>query len=385
MTLIIIILCIVIFYLVYSAIRYSVRAIYYFPKLKAEIKKLYDAIKGKNGEIRDLKKTIELKDDQLKYYDILIKERNPFSVVSDLVADVYTIIYEEDKRYLRNKSRPAYTAAEIVSQLKKKTHAYIADYKSMLYKYEFLLSTFPELKRYVDDEEALLSLSKVDNYSEFKENRDCCRDYLTDEEYKSLSVIERNQLALDRYKKKPKSNWTVGMLYEMYIGHLLHDQYDVVQFGIINGVEDLGRDIIAKKKYPFGKETIYIIQCKNWSATKEIHENVVCQIFGTTMEYEIKNKKTLNQEIVPVLCVTTRLSQTAQIFAERLGVKVYVKPMGDFPMIKCNINNGQKIYHLPFDQQYWRTKIEKPGEFYAWTVEEATKKGFRRALKHLNY
>ena len=72
MTLIIIILCIVIFYLVYSAIRYSVRAIYYFPKLKAEIKKLYDAIKGKNGEIRDLKKTIELKDDQLKDYDILI-------------------------------------------------------------------------------------------------------------------------------------------------------------------------------------------------------------------------------------------------------------------------------------------------------------------------
>ena len=79
----------------------------------------------------------------------------------------------------------------------------------------------------------------MDNYSEFKENRDCCRDYLTDEEYKSLSVIERNQLALDRYKKRPKSNWTVGMLYEMYIGHLLHDQYDVVQFGIINGVEDL--------------------------------------------------------------------------------------------------------------------------------------------------
>lgn len=101
-------------------------------------------------------------------------------------------VYEDEKRYLRNKSRPAYTAAEIVSQLKKKTHAYIADYKSMLYKYEFLLSTFPELKRYVDDEEALLSLSKVDNYNEFKENRDCCRDYLTDEEYKSLSVIERN-------------------------------------------------------------------------------------------------------------------------------------------------------------------------------------------------
>jgi hypothetical protein len=342
-------------------------------------------IKKEKNLTLEFSEKLEIIKKQKQRLQYLLYVTTPFQYSASIIADMKVWVYEDEKRYLRNKSRPAYTAAEIVSQLKKKTHAYIADYKSMLYKYEFLLSTFPELKRYVDDEEALLSLSKVDNYNEFKENRDCCRDYLTDEEYKSLSVIERNQLALDRYKKRPKSNWTVGMLYEMYIGHLLHDQYDVVQFGIINGVEDLGRDIIAKKKYPFGKETTYIIQCKNWSTTKEIHENVVCQIFGTTMEYEIKNKKTLNQEIVPVLCVTTRLSQTAQIFAERLGVKVYVKPMGDFPMIKCNINNGQKIYHLPFDQQYWRTKIEKPGEFYAWTVEEATKKGFRRALKHLNY
>jgi hypothetical protein len=51
-------------------------------------------------------------------------------------------------------------------------------------------------------------------------------------------------------------------------------------------------------------------------------------------------------------------------------------------MIKCNINNGNKIYHLPFDQQYWRTVIDKPGEFYAITVKEATKAGFRRAFKH---
>lgn len=255
----------------------------------------------------------------------------------------------------------------------------------MLYKYEFLLSVFPELKRYIEDEEALMSLSNADDYSDFKEKRDCSRDYLSDDEYKSLSEVERNQLALDRYKKRPKSNWTVGMLYEMYIGHLLRGQYDVVQFGIINGVEDLGRDIIAKKKLLNGRERTYIIQCKNWSATKEIHENVVCQIFGTTMEYEIKHKKTQDQEFIPVLCITTSLSQTAKIFAKRLGVEVYVKPMGDFPMIKCNINNGQKIYHLPFDQQYWRTKIEKPGEFYAWTVEEANKKGFRRALKHFNF
>lgn len=51
-------------------------------------------------------------------------------------------------------------------------------------------------------------------------------------------------------------------------------------------------------------------------------------------------------------------------------------------MIKCNIgSNGEKIYHLPFDQQYDKTRIDKKGEFYAKTTEEAEKKGFRRAFK----
>lgn len=42
----------------------------------------------------------------------------------------------------------------------------------------------------------------------------------------------------------------------------------------------------------------------------------------------------------------------------------------------------KKIYHLPFDQQYYRTEIKSPGEFYAWTVEEAVNAGFRRAFKY---
>jgi hypothetical protein len=63
-------------------------------------------------------------------------------------------------------------------------------------------------------------------------------------------------------------------------------------------------------------------------------------------------------------------------------VQVVEWAMGEYPMIKCNINNGNKIYHLPFDQQYWRTRIDQPGEFYAMTVKEATSKGFRRAFRY---
>jgi hypothetical protein len=56
-----------------------------------------------------------------------------------------------------------------------------------------------------------------------------------------------------------------------------------------------------------------------------------------------------------------------------------------YPMIKCNINQSsqENIYHLPFDQQYDRTKINPAlGEFYATSVAEAESKGFRRALRY---
>jgi len=42
----------------------------------------------------------------------------------------------------------------------------------------------------------------------------------------------------------------------------------------------------------------------------------------------------------------------------------------------------EKIYHLPFDQQYDRTQVSRPGECYVATVREAEHHGFRRAWRH---
>jgi hypothetical protein len=82
---------------------------------------------------------------------------------------------------------------------------------------------------------------------------------------------------------------------------------------------------------------------------------------------------------------STALSETAKKFAEYLGVSYKESlPLGDYPRIKCNINHstGERIYHLPFDQQYNRTTItHKTGERYAYTVAEAEEKGFRRARR----
>ena len=120
-----------------------------------------------------------------------------------------------------------------------------------------------------------------------------------------------------------------------------------------------------------------------------MHENVICQLFGTSIEYQIKNNTGILSEfgmcVVPVLYTTTKLSDMAMEFAKRLGVEVIVAEKKEFPMIKCNISkDGEKIYHLPFDQQYYKVKIEEDkGEFYAWTVKEAVEKGFRRAYKYM--
>ena len=68
-----------------------------------------------------------------------------------------------------------------------------------------------------------------------------------------------------------------------------------------------------------------------------------------------------------------------------IGLEEKHKFNKEYPSIKCNISqvNGEKIYHLPFDQQYDNTKIEtKHNEFYCTTVKEAEKAGFRRAFRY---
>ena len=84
---------------------------------------------------------------------------------------------------------------------------------------------------------------------------------------------------------------------------------------------------------------------------------------------------------------STTLSETAAEFASSLNISVAEnKSLGDYPIIKCNINRstGEKIYHLPFDQQYDRVKITGKSECYAMTIAEAEAKGFRRAKKWLS-
>lgn len=74
--------------------------------------------------------------------------------------------------------------------------------------------------------------------------------------------------------------------------------------------------------------------------------------------------------------------------AKYLNIQIRENEIFDktYPCVKCNINktSGEKIYHLPFDQQYDRIKIDiNKGECYVFTVKEAENLGFRRAMKHV--
>lgn len=155
------------------------------------------------------------------------------------------------------------------------------------------------------------------------------------------------------------------------------DGYGVYYQGIVEGLADLGRDVISTK----GKE-VDVIQCKYWSQHKTIHEKHICQFKGTVLKYEIESP---DRKVFGRFFTSTKLSETAQKFAKALGIDFVenfsLKP---YPSIKCNVSrkNSEKIYHLPFDQQYDRTLVEEErNECYVATVLEAEKLGYRRAFK----
>ncbi|MCM1031614.1 MAG: restriction endonuclease [Oscillibacter sp.] len=329
-------------------------------------------------------KLIEKKDN---FYKSLKNSTDPLFEIASVFADFMTYQYKISAHYLSNKKRPAYVEAQRIKELRKETEKYIQQYKLMQYKYEFLLQAFPELEAHVDGWDNLKELSKYESVDSFSENYDNVRNYISREQYEKLGLNERNQLALDKYvNSNNKTDWQIGRDYEMYCAYLYREKGWIVQeFGVQKKLSDMGRDLIAKKD----GETL-IIQCKRWSKDKTIHEKHLAQLYGTTIMYCIENNIPDEKwgNVYPVFISTTKLSDTALRFAKCLGVRVgIISHNDDFPRIKCNIGvSGEKIYHLPFDQQYDKTIIEPwKGEFYAKTVDEATKAGFRRAYRYRMY
>lgn len=313
------------------------------------------------------------------YNDINYITDTSVKKLTSLFADYLLLQYDVSANYLEKKSRPAYTEAKRIKELKIETKQYLEQYKLMLYKYEYLLNIFPELQNYVDDFDSIRDTEKYFSLENLSNKFDYARKYLSKLEFMELPENERNQIALDNYIKGKKTNWQIGRDYELFCGQYYENNgYNVEYFGMEKKLSDLGRDLIAKKE-----SEIHIIQCKYWSKEKLIHEKHILQLFATTYIMEITNTDMFNH-YKPVFITNINLSKTATDFAKKLNVLVIKLQLTEFPRIKCNINGDNKIYHLPFDQKYDQTQIKNNGEFYALTVEEAVSKGFRRALKYYN-
>ena len=280
--------------------------------------------------------------------------------------------------YLRYKNRPAISAANEVSRLKKEKRELVKENVLLKSELDTLKEYFPVIEEYeeeiLEETNGFLPIDLSDD-SEV----DRVRRFLSAEEYRKMSPSERNQVALDRFLKHTSSS-NIGKLFELQIGWEYEQAAYLVEYtGIRDKKKDRGRDLICKEFGGLGNTLI--IQAKCWASHKTIYEKHIFQLFGTVFEYKRKHP---NEEVRGVFVTTTKLGDFARECAKELGIELEEnhKLRKDFPMIKCNISpSGEKIYHLPFDQQYDKVKIDREGEFLAKTVKEAEDAGFRRALR----
>lgn len=302
---------------------------------------------------------------------------------SDRLQAEYDEMIERD---LRSRRPPAWKAVEQVKEARLQARQYKKEAERLrpqLFLYESLA---PWLVEYSDltVEDILAGIREEQELKEFyKSGDDPIALFVPRIEWSSLTEAQRNQLALDRYwhGSRSRTAWTAGIQYERFIGYQ-HEAngYKVEYHGALLGVDDLGIDLICTKD-----NEIRIVQCKRLSKVKGIpvRENVIAQIYGSARYYAMK--KGLISGVVPVLYTSFKCSDTARRFARYLGVEVIEDiAFQPYPCIKCNIShlNNERIYHLPFDQQYDATVIgDMDGEFYAMTVAEAEEAGFRRAFR----
>lgn len=282
----------------------------------------------------------------------------------------------KEVNYLQTKPHPAFTAAEKVKEIaaQKRTlqqQCKLQEYQLTLYETIFpWLSDFKEISSEDLQQFAESEIAPESEYSSLKK-------WLSPQEYRSLSSADRLQLALERYSKRQKSNWQIGIEYERYVGYCYEKKgYRVRYNGATEGLEDMGRDLIISKD-----NKMYVIQCKRWSVEKTIHEKHIFQLYGTTILQKMEHP---DCTVGSLFITTTSLSDLAKSCADYLDITVVENfPLKEYPLIKCNVSkDGDQIYHLLFDQQYDRVIINpSDGDFYASTIAEAESKGFRHAWR----
>ncbi len=321
----------------------------------------------------------EHREEMMSEVETLAREKSVgFPWLAEAYAEYFAREYENTARWMEIKPNPAFTSADQVRVLARNLRQVERARRILNYVVKYYETLFPWLEELRDPNIDDDLISSVEGGGLSQNRTDPVQKWLTPAEYERLDSAEKSDLALERYAQRKKSNWEIGRDYERYVGYKMEqDGYAVSYQGIIEGLADLGRDLVCTRS-----GTVRIIQCKRWSTHKEIHEKHVFQLFGTLTAYKIDHE---DDAAEAVLVTSTKLSPRAREFAHALHIAVWDEfPPGEYPIVKCNVarETSEKIYHLPFDQMYDRTVIEPGrGERYVWTAAEAEVLGFRRAFK----
>lgn len=352
-----------------------------------------------NRRVKSVKE-LQSKESELRNREIafeaLVKEKAQGFPWSAQAYDDYFRLHDSNlSSDLVYKSHPAPKAAEARRQIAKERRE--AEKAARLSKYllDYCRYLAPWLDEYIGLEATELDeiIKEIHSTWEKKEaefEEEVKRHY--GPKYEGLTPSEKLQKRLDWYLSKPnKSNWQIGRDYERYIGYLYETKGWNVYYHGKKGFEDLGRDLICKKD-----NAVEIIQCKRWAQERIIHEKHIFYLFGTTVEYFIEKfgdehlqlalfpDLVRKRNVIPKLVTTIDVSDKAEQVARVLGVVIEKVPSEPYPSVKCNVaqRTGEKIFHLPFDQQYDTALIEEERlECYVETVAEAEALGFRHAKR----
>lgn len=344
-------------------------------RVKAETAQCW--IQQREGDIAELRQN---------FLAAILNFRNDSSDLRSLVRwaerlDVMSDILTE--KALIRKERPAIAAAEAISVANARARESRREYeivRNRLDLYERSAPWLVDLCDYTIAEvlEGIREESADLNSEEQEIFKKSVRQFMPEKEWMSLSESDRLQRALDIYSdpRRCKTPWQAGREYERFVGWVEEEKgYRVTYRGALEGWADWGIDLICENAVE-----VVLIQCKHLSRTKGIpvRENTVAQTFGAAKLWGLLNPSP--RTCRSVICTSYELSCDAQLFAKHLGVeaRIGVVPK-DYPRIKLNPESrtGEKIFHLPFDQQYDRLQ----GADRVWTVKEAIERGFRHAYR----
>lgn len=205
------------------------------------------------------------------------------------------------------------------------------------------------------------------------EDRKKCRTLVSPYEW---STRNRYQIALNEWRARKKTRPQLGTAFERYVGYQYEaNGYAVCYNGAESGKEDQGCDLII---FSQDRARIRITQCKYWAEGKEIHENVVTQLFGTVALFQAKHPDLdVSGQLISSCAISDRAKQAISYFPSLSYVENHPADLQHYPCVKCATGTGgERYYYLPFDRYYDSVVADR----YVATVADAEKSGYRRPV-----